>query len=132
MKSDLLDILRKSAAKQAKPVTLSLSVGAGEEPVADIARRLVKKADSDVHVVHISPLARVIAVNGKPASLLPIVEAADVEDATFSAEPDIVPKPVKRGSVDIESDAGFYPQPSTAKKNRGGPPLPRSKTPRRR
>jgi hypothetical protein len=111
-KSKLIDALSRGGSD---PVTLSLSLAAGAEPAADIAQRLVqqKTTAKSVDVVQVHPLARVFAVRGAPKALLPLVQASEVTDAIYSAQPDILPKPVKRRAVDITSGEGFYPVKKT-------------------
>jgi hypothetical protein len=92
------------------PVTLSLSLGPGEEPPGDIVKRLVQRsALGSVNIVDVRPLARVVSVRGKPNALVPLVESDEIQDALYSNEPDVYPKPVKRSPVDIETDKNFRP-----------------------
>jgi hypothetical protein len=106
MKSKVIGELRAKSAQKAEPVTLSLSLGEGKEPVDRIAKRLLRQ--SKVELVHVHPLARVVSVRGTPAALLPIVESSHVQDAIRSDEPDVLPQPMNRRLVDIDKE-GFKP-----------------------
>jgi hypothetical protein len=129
IKAKTIGELRARNAQGDAAVTLSLALGPGDEPVDHIVKRLLARTSEGgpVDILQIHPLARVVSVRGKPNALVPLIESSEIQDALYTSEPDILPKPVKRRPVDLATEEGFYPvrtPPRSPPRRTGGSPRP--------